>query len=581
MTSSLRFPFGLALLLMLAVTSPTQAQTSMMIKTSPSPVGDAGSINRGDFNNDGILDVVVNGGGSILVYPGNGDGTFGSPIATQNSQQTVDLAVGDFNNDGNLDLALTNINSPTVQIFFGNGDGTFTAGPIITFRDVPRSITASDFNNDGNVDLAVGVGNTTNEVDILQGDGSGNFTLATTIPLFATSDVTTVFHVRVGDFNRDGAADVAVLQNHALTVLFGRGDLTFDQEVLNNQYVETADMTVGDLNRDGFTDIMVSFQTAGCCNVPGGVDIYYGTAGEAMIFQNAIAPNSGLDTPRQLIAADVDGDGVDDIVALEVDLTPQLNDGVYVWLGNPDGTFQQTPSRFIYTSERDRTALVAGDFNRDGKIDFFVARSSLPKVEVLLNATPRAACQPRTADQSVTVCQPQDSTASNSPLHIIAQGNSSNGIAAMQVYVDDVLQQDFSTSSFDAFFNLPLGDHFLVVKGWDSTGASFRSDRHVNIFNGTPGQTCATPSSALSVTVCLPAQNASLSSPVQVLANSWAPDSIAAIQVYIDDNLVFDDPTATWLNQNFDLAPGSHNIVVKAWDANGTPISDSRTVTVN
>jgi hypothetical protein len=70
-----------------------------------------GTINLGDFTGDGKLDVAVNEGaeypsiGQIAVLPGNGDGTFQSPIVAGAS--TYVTLIGDFNSDGRLDFAST------------------------------------------------------------------------------------------------------------------------------------------------------------------------------------------------------------------------------------------------------------------------------------------------------------------------------------------------------------------------------------------------------------------------------------------------------------------------------------------
>jgi hypothetical protein len=82
------------------------------------------------------------------------------------------------------------------------------------------------------------------------------------------------------------------------------------------------------------------------------------------------------------------------------------------------------------------------------------------------------------------------------------------------------------------------------------------------------------------VNICLPAQNATLSSPVQIFANSYSPRPLTAIQVYIDNQLEFNDATATEVNKLFSMGPGTHFIVVKAFDATGNSVSESRTIDV-
>jgi hypothetical protein len=578
---STRRPSVIALIIMVG-TSFVYPQESMMLRNNSSPAPGV-AINRGDFNNDGILDLVTaNINGTVSVFPGRADGTFGAPITTTTGHQPNDLAFGDFNNDGKLDVAVSNIDSNTVQILLGNDDGTFTVGDTVLLDQIPASITTSDFNNDGKMDLAVGIGVTTNqgvttnEIEILQGDGAGHFAQVNNLN-FGTS-IGLITKVRVGDFNADGKVDIAVLTQRAIDVLSGNGDFTFGADVIT-QYAQTNDMNTGDLNQDGFTDILVSWTDApGSLN--GGVDVLYGTAGKgSFIVKNQIPSGGSLyESPRQLIAADVNGDGINDIVGLDDDST--FANGVYVWTCNGENSCNPVPTKFIYTTDRDKQAMVAGDFNRDGKIDFAAIDGGT--VEVLLNATPRDVCHKNVISPAVTVCQPQNDTFSNSPLHIVAETKSNNPVTDINVYIDNGLAGEFMAASIDTFFNLPNGDHFVVVKAFDSTGASFRSDRHVTIFSEAAGQTCPAPSStALSVHACLPAENATLHSPVQIFANSYSPRPITAIQVYIDNQLQFNDPTATEVNKLFSMELGSHLIVVKAWDATGNNVTESRTINVN
>src|SRR5579864_1015445 len=426
MTASHRLSFLLGLMV-LATASPIHAQESMMLRNNSAPASGV-AINRGDFNGDGILDLVTaNINGTVSVFPGRADGTFGPPIITTTGHQPNDLAFGDFNNDGKLDVAITNVNYNAVQILLGNGDGTFSFSDQFFLDAVPVSVTAGDFNNDGKIDLAVGIGVTTNqgvttnEVEILQGDGTGHFAQANTLNFGTSTGLIT--KVRVGDFNNDGKVDLAVLTQNALIAEWGQGNFNFGADLVG-QYAQTNDMSTGDQNQDSFTDILVSwFDSAGA--LTGGVDVYYGTPSESLTRKDQIVSGQGpsgsilWESPGGVLTADVNGDGINDIVGLSNDGT--FADGLYVWLCNGEGSCSQTPTKFIYTTDRDKIALTAGDFNRDGKIDFAAIEQGNGTVEVLLNATPRAACQLNAIGPAMTVCQPQDATFSNSPLHIVAE----------------------------------------------------------------------------------------------------------------------------------------------------------------
>jgi len=70
-----------------------------------------------DLNGDNKPDVVAIGpSNNILLYLGNGDGTFQPPISIAVGQSPDSVEVGDFNGDGLLDLAIANSGDNTVTI---------------------------------------------------------------------------------------------------------------------------------------------------------------------------------------------------------------------------------------------------------------------------------------------------------------------------------------------------------------------------------------------------------------------------------------------------------------------------------
>ena len=97
---------------------------------------------------------------------------------------------------------------------------------------------------------------------------------------------------------------------------------------------------------------------------------------------------------------------------------------MFVWLGNANGSFQQTPKQFIVSTNGGQPGPVAmADFNRDGMMDFaetYPGDSNLP-TEYYINATARTNCGMYTISPTVTVCQPVDNTYSPSPVRVQAK----------------------------------------------------------------------------------------------------------------------------------------------------------------
>lgn len=115
----------------------------------------------GDFNGDGIIDLVGSEADVPGVYPdtavrialGNGDGTFRSAVNTPFAGRV--LGVGDLNHDAKLDVVVAW--GYLVYALAGNGDGTLNAQHAIDgsgFDALGFAIVA-DFDGDANLDVAV------------------------------------------------------------------------------------------------------------------------------------------------------------------------------------------------------------------------------------------------------------------------------------------------------------------------------------------------------------------------------------------------------------------------------------------
>ena len=239
----------------------------------------------GDFNEDGILDVVV---GQILLL-GNGDGTFRQGPALPDSlvSNISQIKAADLNGDGHLDLIAVDL-IPTgsitpggisilltvaghVAVSLGNGDGTFRPPNFLPVTSTPGaifSVAVADFNGDKKLDILAGdAGSAPSTLLFYAGNGDGTFQA----PVLTT----TVDHVWIAanaDFTGTGRQDLLIgsgfgtpdnVKNGRVS---GNGDGTFQgpQSVSWIPNVESGQvLRTADLNLDGMADVLTANSITG------------------------------------------------------------------------------------------------------------------------------------------------------------------------------------------------------------------------------------------------------------------------------------------------------------------------------
>jgi hypothetical protein len=183
-----------------------------------------------DLRHNGTLDLVYGGGGnSVFIALGNGDGTFQQPQALRLQDVPTSVTVGDLTGNGIPDLVVTTraasfVGPPnSVLVFLGNGDGTFQTPVSYAVPGPSWAAAIADFDGDGIPDLAVENGD---KVRVLRGNGDGTFGPPTSYLVGVVAGLSG--SLTVGDFNGDGAPDLAMVNsfNGAVTVVLNRNDGT-------------------------------------------------------------------------------------------------------------------------------------------------------------------------------------------------------------------------------------------------------------------------------------------------------------------------------------------------------------------
>lgn len=358
-----------------------------------------------DLNGDGLPDLVVIDEGGVIPgahsYLGRGDGTFKHAdyfFASADPFFVTNVALGDMDEDGCLD-AVTVEALALVRIFKGTCDGNFVGFPNVYTAgggDAGVAVAVADMNGDAHLDVVSTGGlfgvdpvlgqEGSNLVTVLKGDGHGNLQLPTVFRNEPSS-----FGLALADVNGDGKPDVITASQDAdkAAVFLNDGTGGFAGPyggylgyVKNGQggtiNAPFTDFYFTDLNGDGKPDLALVDQQQSLYN-PWEFTVLLndGTNHFGPPIQSPMADGSGYVIGHLL--GDFRNTGRPDLLAYECGAGCETNPAIVFNPNNGNGQFGPPRTTPLDVNTFGSVgAIAAGDFNKDGKLDFVVA-SGIPR----------------------------------------------------------------------------------------------------------------------------------------------------------------------------------------------------------
>jgi len=197
---------------------------------------------------------------------------------------------------------------------------------------------------------------------------------------------------------------------------------------------------------------------------------------------------------------------------------------------------------------------------------------------ILAGSAQAAPCPLNSANLSVTICTPTNGATVTSPVNIVAGTTDSATVIAMAIYVDNNLAYKDNVSEINTNVTMSPGSHYVVVQSWDSAGNIPKTPINITVAAGGGGGPCAANPNNNTLTICTPAANTTVTSPVSVVAEATSSSPVDKFLVYVDNVLQYQQLNTSSINTSVSVSPGTHNLTVQYY--NGQWIKNSENIAV-
>lgn len=346
---------------------------------------------RADLDGDRFSDLIAitDVSNEVVTLRGNGSGDFETPVPLHLGARPAILIGADFDGDRRTDAAFVDNQADNVL--------RTTLGWSFSAPGSIKTAVLTDFDRDGRPDLALVAGD---RAVLLRNTSSGFESMAELVPGRPATDVA------LADFNHDGTIDVAVSATNGIAVWLYEAGIGF-RRVADTPLSPAAGITALDYNGDGIPDLSVgnpittilpglgngtfavirpmeqqAAYIAAAADVDGDGDTDFAAAGQGVglwrndrgtLVREAV---SGLTKVEELKIADLDGDGVQELIVSTSDPGSRT---ILVYRSSGGLWFSLPADRGYY-------GIAVGDFDGDGRKEIAVRANGVVE---LFAATPQ------------------------------------------------------------------------------------------------------------------------------------------------------------------------------------------------
>ncbi len=359
-----------------------------------------------DIDGDGDLDALsASVGDSTFAWYENldGKGSFGPQQSIDTSASVAaNFEVADLDDDGDLDVIGTSLSDTTVGWYENiDGQGSFSARNVIDDGLLSEVLKTVDVDGDRDLDLIIAVTDPDNSAVLwFENQGGGQF--GSEQPIWDNFDDAAPFDrprdMEIADVDSDGDADLIVATIFDNTISWfentdGMG--TFGRQQIVAQARGLWAIEVEDVDANGFPDILVARLADGGLATDDVISWHANSNGEGFTPERIVSEGV-QEFPEDMDTADFDGDGDLDLVV------GSFSDDKFSWYENLDGAGTFGEEQVVEDDAPRASAVVAADFDNDGKADLLTAALLADRINWYRNESEQGLRGDFNGDQALT-----------------------------------------------------------------------------------------------------------------------------------------------------------------------------------